>query len=162
MWPLRSACGVFLPAGRFSEEGWPREALLGNNFLANNVQSFLPILIYFVAVLGFAGFSLIAPHLVAPRKSTLVKDMPYESGMDPVGTARKPLAIKFYLLAIVFLLFDVELLFIYPWAVALNAEGGLSQEARLPILVVMMTLLATLAIAYFYAWRKGVFQWRHR
>jgi NADH:ubiquinone oxidoreductase subunit 3 (subunit A) len=82
--------------------------------------------------------------------------------MDPVGTARKPLAIKFYLLAIVFLLFDVELLFIYPWAVALNAEGGLSQEARLPILVVMMTLLATLAIAYFYAWRKGVFQWRHR
>ena len=126
------------------------------------MTAYLPILIYALAVLGFAGFSLIAPHLIAPRKSTPVKDMPYESGMDPVGDARKPLDIKFYLMAILFIVFDVELLYVYPWAVALKAEGGLPQEARLGILIAMGSLIGTLVLAYIYAWRKGVFQWRSK
>ena len=62
----------------------------------------LPILIYLIAVLGFAAVSLLLPHVVAPRKPTKIKDMPYESGMDPVGDARKPFDIKFYLTAILF------------------------------------------------------------
>ena len=126
------------------------------------MTAYLPILIYALAVLGFAGFSLIAPHLIAPRKSTPVKDMPYESGMDPVGDARKPLDIKFYLMAILFIVFDVELLYVYPWAVALKAEGGIPQEARLGILIAMGSLIGTLVLAYIYAWRKGVFQWRSK
>ena len=126
------------------------------------MTAYLPILIYALAVLGFAGFSLIAPHLIAPRKSTPVKDMPYESGMDPVGDARKPLDIKFYLMAILFIVFDVELLYVYPWAVALKAEGGPPQEARLGILIAMGSLIGTLVLAYIYAWRKGVFQWRSK
>ena len=75
------------------------------------MANYLPILIYLIAVIGFAAVSLLAPHIVAPRKRT-VKDMPYESGMDPVGDARKPFDVKFYLIAILFLVFDIELLFL--------------------------------------------------
>ncbi len=88
--------------------------------------------------------------------------MPYESGMDPVGDARKPLDIKFYLMAILFIVFDVELLYVYPWAVALKSSDGIPQEARVGVLVVMGSLIGTLVLAYIYAWRKGVFQWRNK
>lgn len=126
------------------------------------MSGFLPILVYFVAVIGFAAVSLILPHLVAPRKATPVKDMPYESGMDPVGDARKPLDVKFYLIAILFLIFDVELLFLYPWAVAARNELASAEAWRFAILSVLLILIATLIIAYLYAWRKGVFQWRKK
>lgn len=122
----------------------------------------LPILIYLIAVIGFAAVSLILPHVVAPRKPTRVKDMPYESGMDPVGDARKPFDIKFYLIAILFLVFDIELIFLYPWAVALLAPDGIPGPFRLPVLAVLLVLLATLALAYVVAYRKGVFDWRRK
>lgn len=122
----------------------------------------LPILIYLVAVIGFAAVSLILPHVVAPKKPTRIKDMPYESGMDPVGDARKPFDIKFYLIAILFLIFDVELIFLYPWAVALLAPEGIPESFRLPVLAVLLVLLATLGLAYVVAYRKGVFDWRRK
>jgi NADH-quinone oxidoreductase subunit A len=122
----------------------------------------LPILIYLIAVIGFAAVSLILPHVVAPKKPTRVKDMPYESGMDPVGDARKPFDIKFYLIAILFLVFDVELIFLYPWAVALLAPDGIPEPFRLAVLAVLLVLLATLALAYVVAYRKGVFDWRRK
>lgn len=122
----------------------------------------LPILIYLIAVIGFAAVSLILPHVVAPRKPTRVKDMPYESGMDPVGDARKPFDIKFYLIAILFLIFDVELIFLYPWAVSLLAPDGIPGGFRLPVLGVLLVLLATLGLAYVVAYRKGVFDWRRK
>jgi NADH-quinone oxidoreductase subunit A len=122
----------------------------------------LPILIYLIAVIGFAAVSLILPHVVAPKKPTRIKDMPYESGMDPVGDARKPFDIKFYLIAILFLIFDVELIFLYPWAVALLAPEGIPSSFRLPVLAVLLVLLATLGLAYVVAYRKGVFDWRRK
>ena len=122
----------------------------------------LPILIYLVAVIGFAGVSIVLPHLVAPRRPTRVKDMPYESGMDPIGGAHKPLDIKFYLTAILFLVFDVELLFLYPWAVSLRGPDGVPVAYRAAVFVVLMILLATLILAYLVAMRKGVFEWRRK
>jgi NADH-quinone oxidoreductase subunit A len=124
------------------------------------MSEYAPIFLYLVAVLGFAAFSLVAPHFVGPRKKTVVKDMPYESGMDPIGDARKPLDVRFYLVAILFLVFDVELLLIVPYAVALRAENGIPVDFRPLVLGVMVLLIATLALAYLVAWRKGVFQWR--
>ena len=126
------------------------------------MSQFFPILLYFLAVLGFAAFSLLAPHIVAPRKRTIVKDMPYESGMDPIGDVRKPLDIRFYLIAILFLVFDIELMLVVPYAVALKAEDGIPVEFRGLVLGVMLFLIATLGIAYGIAWRSGVFQWRQR
>ncbi|MCS6977927.1 MAG: NADH-quinone oxidoreductase subunit A [Gemmatales bacterium] len=92
--------------------------------------------------------------------------MPYESGMDPIGDARRHFDVKFYLVAILFLVFDVELLFLYPWAVSAYADltGGnpLRAQALLQNAVfgVMLVFLTTLALAYLYALRKGVFRWR--
>jgi NADH-quinone oxidoreductase subunit A len=119
-------------------------------------------LIYLIAVIGFAAVSLILPHVVAPKRPTRTKDMPYESGMDPVGDARKPFDIKFYLIAILFLVFDIELLFVYPWAVSLLAPDGVPESFRPIVFGVLVVLLVTLALAYAVAYRKGVFDWRRK
>ena len=104
--------------------------------------------------------------------------MPYESGMDPIGDARQRFDVRYYLVAIVFLLFDVELLFLYPWAVAqwsatprrrpaaVGAAGrrvGVGHPARVPrrwSSCEILVFVAVLAAAFAYAWRKGVFEWR--
>jgi NADH-quinone oxidoreductase subunit A len=119
-----------------------------------------PLLIYTVVLVGFVVTNLVLAQFAGPRKKTAVKDMPYESGMDPVGDARQPFDVKFYLVAILFLVFDVELLFLYPWAVSAYVDGGIPLELRGTVFVVMLVFMATLVIAYVYAWRKGVFRWR--
>ena len=87
--------------------------------------------------------------------------MPYESGMDPIEDARQPFDVKFSLVAILFLIFDVELLFLYPWAVSAYAdEGGVPKSQRGDVFWVMIVFVVTLVIPYIYAWRKGVFRWR--
>ena len=127
------------------------------------MEAFHPVLIYAGVMVGFVVANLIVIHVVGPRKKTAVKQMPYESGMDPIGDARQPFDVKFYLVAILFLVFDVELLFLYPWAVTAYADGG-DPTWRVtfgPIVFVeILIFIATLVIAYLYAWRKGVFQWR--
>lgn len=131
------------------------------------MESSYPILMYTVVMIGFVIANLVIIHIVGPRKKTVVKQMPYESGMDPVGDARQPFDVKFYLVAILFLVFDVELLFLYPWAVAAYLDDlsganqiGVPVELRGTVFGVMLVFMATLAIAYVYAWRKGVFKWR--
>lgn len=128
--------------------------------MSSELQSFLPIFIYLAVVIAFAVGSLAAAHLIAPAKPTRVKDMPYESGMDPVGDARQHFDVKFYLVAILFLIFEVELLFLYPWAVAAYQEGGLPAALRGPAFVVILSFLALLLVGYVYEWRKGGFKWR--
>jgi NADH:ubiquinone oxidoreductase subunit 3 (subunit A) len=125
------------------------------------LPSFLPIFIYLLIILAFAAGTLIAAHWIAPRRRTPVKDMPYESGMDPIGDARQHFDVKFYLVAILFLVFDVELLYLYPWAVSAYGEAPAARPMlQNAVFAVMLFFLATLAIAYLYAWRKGVFKWR--
>ena len=132
---------------------------------AFDLATYYPILIYAVVVILFAVGTLAGSHLFPfkPRKPTREKEMPYESGMDPVGSARMQFDVKFYLLAILFLVFDVELLFLYPWAVIAYGEGG-DATWKLAfgriVFVEILAFLATLAIGYVYAWKKGVFQWR--
>jgi NADH-quinone oxidoreductase subunit A len=121
---------------------------------------FYPLIIYGLILIGFVITNLVLSHVAAPRKKSIVKEMPYESGMDPVGDARQPFDVRFYLMAILFLVFDVELLFLYPWAVAAYSEGGVPAELRNIVFVIMLSFLSTLVIAYVYAWRKGVFRWR--
>ena len=132
-----------------------------------HLQSYYPLFLFLLFILAFAVVALLAAHLIGPRRQTPVKQMPYESGMDPIGDARQHFDVKFYLIAILFLVFDVELLFLYPWAViAYRAEplpdGGPWLPVELQALVFweVIVFLATLVVAYVYAWRKGVFQWR--
>src|SRR5476649_2645324 len=82
-----------------------------------DLGAYYPIFAYLVLLLGFAVSVMVIAHTVGPRHNTKGKQVPYESGMDPIGDARQRFDIKFYLVAIMFLVFDVELLFLYPWAV---------------------------------------------
>lgn len=127
------------------------------------LETYIPIFIYLVVILLFAAGALVTAHVLGPNRKTPVKMMPYESGMDPIGDTKQRFDVKFYLIAILFLVFDVELLFLYPWAVvAYSEEPGvlLPQAIRPAVFVEMLVFLGTLVVAYVYAWRKGVFEWR--
>ena len=139
---------------------------------------FTPIFLFILVAILVALGMLLSSALLGPKRATAVKQMPYESGMDPIGDARQRFDIRYYLVAIIFLLFDVELLFLYPWAVAqysantptaVVAAGGESITlvvAGIPpvfrglVFVEVLVFILVLAAAFAYAWRKGVFEWR--
>lgn len=125
------------------------------------LATYLPIFLFLVVVGGFAVVSLILSHLLNPGRPTPVKQMPYESGMDPIGDAQQQFDVRFYLIAILFLVFDVELLFLYPWAVSAYGEFPVVTKAFQHLLFWEgMIFLGTLLLAWIVAWRKGVFRWR--
>ena len=125
-----------------------------------DLAGYFPIFLYLLAILGFVAVTLLLAHTVGPNRKTPVKLMPYESGMDPVGDARQRFDVKFYLLAIMFLVFDVELLFLYPWAVIAYQEGGLPELLQGPVFWGVLVFILLLLVAYLYDWRRGVFRWR--
>jgi NADH-quinone oxidoreductase subunit A len=116
------------------------------------MQGWLSILLMIALGAGFALVSVILSSVLGPRKPSPEKSAPYECGMPAVGDARERQSVKFYLVAMIFLLFDIEVAFLYPWAMALRDLGwpGFVQ------LVVFMTLLLA---GYVYVWRKGVLDW---
>ena len=128
-----------------------------------NLFDYAPIALMFVVAMGFAASQILVTQLIGPRKRTAVKLMPYECGKDPVGTARERFSIKFYTVAVIFLLFDIEVLFMIPFAVAfktLLAEEKISGIAFGTIaLVEILVFIATLIIGYIYVWKKGTFDW---
>ena len=126
------------------------------------LATYFPIFLYLLVIIAFVIGTLIAAHVIGPHRRTAVKLMPYESGMDPIGDARGQFDVKFYLIAILFIVFDVELLFLYPWTVIAYRKEPSLLPGDLPRVVFweVLVFLATLVIAYVYAWRKGVFRWR--
>jgi NADH-quinone oxidoreductase subunit A len=125
-----------------------------------SLSTYYPIFIYLAVVVAFSAGAILVPPLISPKRKTPVKEMPYESGMDPIGDARQRFDVKFYLIAILFLVFDVELLFLYPWAAASGDSPLIPKEFSWPVFWEVLTFLATVVLAYVYAWRKGVFRWR--
>jgi NADH-quinone oxidoreductase subunit A len=126
-----------------------------------NLLDYLPIILMFVVAFGFAAGNVLLSQLVGQRKATRTKTMPYESGKDPVGSARERYSVKFYLVAMIFILFDIELIFLMPWAVVfrkLTVEDGLGTVAY----VEMMTFVVLLLVGYVYIWKKGLFEWGTR
>ena len=123
----------------------------------------LPLVVFLVCLMGLAAALLILGNLFGPQKSTPVKRMPYESGMDPIHDTRRRFDVRFYLLAIAFLVFDVELLFLYPWAVVFGsreAVDGMMDGGPPLIFAGGMIFLVLLVLGFVYDWRKGVFRWR--
>src|SRR6478609_9665833 len=116
------------------------------------MQGWLSILIMIALGAGFALVSVVLSNLIGPSKPTPEKAAPYECGMPAVGDARERQSIKFYLVAMIFLLFDIEIAFLYPWAVALKDLGmaGFWQ---------LLTFIGLLLTGYIYVWRKGAFDW---
>ena len=128
-----------------------------------NLFDYAPIGIMFLVAMGFAVSQIFVTQLIGPRKRTAVKLMPYECGKDPVGSARDRFSIKFYTVAVIFLLFDIEVLFMIPFAVAfktLLAEEKISGIAFGTIaLLEILVFIGTLIVGYIYVWKKGVFDW---
>ncbi|MDH3493120.1 MAG: NADH-quinone oxidoreductase subunit A [Acidobacteriota bacterium] len=128
-----------------------------------NLFDYAPIAIMFIVAIGFGLSQLLVGQLIGPRKRTSVKLMPYECGKDPVGTARDRFSIKFYMVAVAFLLFDLEILFIIPFAVAF--KGLLSLEKSTGVMygtiafVTIMFFLGTVVVGLIYEWKKGAFDW---
>ena len=122
------------------------------------VEDFIPILLQILVAVGFSAVVLALSVILgrAGRRSA-VKDMPYECGMVPEGRAQPRFSVKFYLVAMLFILFDIEVVFMYPWAVVyreyLGESGGL-------IIWSMLSFVVILTVGYVYALKKGVFNWR--
>jgi NADH-quinone oxidoreductase subunit A len=133
----------------------------------------LPLFLLVLAATGLSAGLVTVGKLIGPKREGAVKRMPYESGMNPIHDARRRFDVRFHLVAIAFLVFDVELLFLYPWAVASKptAAGeparGIDRavqmhliEGRGIVFAEIMIFIALLALGLVYAWRKGVFRWR--
>jgi NADH-quinone oxidoreductase subunit A len=124
------------------------------------LTDYLPILLMFVVAAGFAVSNILLSQLVGQRKATRTKLMPYECGKDPVGSARERFSVKFYLIAMIFILFDIEVIFLVPWAVVfkrLIAEGlGTLAYSEMMLFVVL------LFVGYIYVVKKGAFDWGER
>lgn len=114
--------------------------------------SYLPILILMFFAIGVAAVMLFANALLGPRLRTRSKLSTYESGMPLLDASRKRVSIRFFLIAMVFILFDVEIAFLYPWALVFR-EGGM------PLFVEMLVFLGVLAVGYAYLWKKRAFDW---
>jgi len=134
-------------------------------------NALLPILLFVGVALALALGMLLAGSVIGPRRQSAVKQMPYESGMDPIHDAHRKFDVRFNLVAIAFLVFDVELLFLYPWAVASRDPRGIDAAvaaastagfglSRQLIFGEVLVFIVLLVAALVYAWRRGVFQWR--
>jgi len=126
-------------------------------------MEYAPIAIMFLVAVGFAVSQILVTTLIGPRKRTAVKLMPYECGKDPVGSARDKYSIKFYSVAVIFLLFDIEVLFMVPFAVAfkylLDQQKITGIAFGAVALAEILVFIATLVVGYIYVWKKGTFDW---
>jgi NADH-quinone oxidoreductase subunit A len=116
------------------------------------MEGYLPILIMIGLGVGFSGGNLVLSQFIGPRRPSPEKSAPYECGMPAVGDARERMSVKFYLVAMIFLLFDIEIAFLYPWATAFRTLGptGFWQ---------IVSFFGLLVTGYIYVWRKGAFDW---
>jgi len=124
---------------------------------ANIVMSYWGVLLLIALAASFAIAVLILTHIIGPTRAGDIKGSVYESGMNPVSTARRRFNVRYYLLAVTFLVFDVEIIFLYPWATTFRQieEGGAMAGIFLGRI---LFFLFTSVVAYAYAWRKGVFR----
>jgi NADH-quinone oxidoreductase subunit A len=116
------------------------------------LENWAPVLIFFILVAGFGIVSLIASYVFGIKKPDPRKLSPYECGVKPIGTAREPFSVKFYLVAMLFLLFDIEAIFLFPWAVVYR-------RLKLFGFFEMLLFIAAILAGYVYVWKKGALEW---
>lgn len=116
------------------------------------LESYLPILVLIILAAGFALGSVVMSRLIGQKKPSAIKLAPYECGMPPVGSGQDRFSIKFYIIAMLFIVFDIEAVFMYPWAVLFKKLGifGFAE---------MAVFIAILLVGYVYVWKKGALEW---
>jgi NADH-quinone oxidoreductase subunit A len=116
------------------------------------LQTYTPILILLgISLLNAVGMVVLS-HLVSPLRPTAVKQAPYESGMIPLGNTRERFSIKFYMIAILFIVFDIETVFLIPWAVVFRELGMFG-------FIEMLVFILVLLVGFVYIWKKGALEW---
>ena len=116
------------------------------------LESWAPIGFFFILVSGFGVVSLILSYALGVKKPNPIKLAPYECGVNPIGTARERFSVKFYLVAMLFLLFDIEAVFLFPWAVVYR-------DLKLVGFVEMLLFIVAIGAGYIYIWKKGALEW---
>jgi NADH-quinone oxidoreductase subunit A len=126
------------------------------------LNDYLPVLLMFVVAGGFAVVNIFISQFIGQRKRTRTKLMPYECGKDPVGSARERFSVKFYLIAMIFILFDIEVIFLVPWAVVFRSLSGPAFGLRNLIYFEMLIFIVLLLAGDVYVIKKGAFDWSDR
>ena len=131
--------------------------MLSATLASNPINAYLPIFIMLLGAVGFAVMNLFGSAILGPSRKGDRKGETYESGMTPINTARKRFNIRFYLIAMVFLVFDIEVIFLYPWANTFTSLDPRSDASTVWLLRIFFFMLTTV-VAYIYGYRKGVFK----
>lgn len=121
----------------------------------SSLAQYLPMLLMFIVAAGFVGTTMIVTHIMGPRRKSKVKFESFECGIEVKGNARIPFSIKYFLVAILFVLFDVEVIFMYPWAVNFKDLGTIG-------FIEMLLFMAFLLVGFFYILKKGVLKWNSK
>jgi len=116
------------------------------------LEAYIPIAILFIVAIAICFLMLILGVIFGPRRKSFRKASPYESGMMPIGPGTRRMPIRFYLVAVLFILFDVEVIFFYPWAVTFRALGLFG-------FIEMLIFVGILLVGYIYIWKKGALEW---
>jgi NADH-quinone oxidoreductase subunit A len=116
------------------------------------LQDYLPIAVLIALSTVFAFLVVVIGHLFGPKRPTARKSAPYESGMKPIGPGTRRMPVRFYLIAVLFILFDIEVVFFLPWAVVFRQLGVFG-------LIEMFVFILILLVGYVYAWKKGALEW---
>jgi len=116
------------------------------------MREYVPVLMFLLIAIGFGAIALLLSSLIVPQRRNAIKNSAYECGVEPVGTARQRFTIRFYLVAVLFILFDIEAVFLYPWAVAFNHLG-------LYGLIEGLLFIAILLVGYLYVLKKRALDW---
>jgi NADH-quinone oxidoreductase subunit A len=124
------------------------------------VQNWAPVVLLIIIAFGFAVVNIAASIFLGPKRTGPGKEITYESGMVPTGDARRRFNVRFYIVAMIFLVFDVEIVFFYPWAsiFAKHVHAAKGHDGLI-LLLEMIAFVLILLVAYLYAWGKGVFRW---
>jgi NADH-quinone oxidoreductase subunit A len=119
---------------------------------SNYLDNYGPLLLMFILAAGLSGAMIVASTLIGRHKPSRVKDEPYECGIEPTGDARQPIFVQFYMVALLFILFDIEAIFLYPWALVYRKLGVFG-------FVEMVLYIIILLAGYIFLWKKGALDW---
>lgn len=122
------------------------------SYVSENIVHYLPIVIFLCIAIGLASIIMAIPRIFANYKPNAEKNSPYECGFEPFKDSRTEFDVRFYLVAILFIIFDLEIMFLFPWAITLGSIGAVGFWS-------MMVFLAILTIGFVYEWKKGALEW---
>jgi len=123
------------------------------------IPDYIPLLVILLVATLLAGVLVGLSWILGPKRPSAEKLAPYECGVTPVGSARERFPVKYYLIAMLFIVFDIETVFLYPWAITYIPLGHIAKSMQVNSLYEMVVFIVILFVGYIYVWKKGAFEW---